>query len=225
MLVSVQAVSSGYLSVLILISISTSIPSVQPGSGESVGGKVVGDSVGIGVGMRVGFPVGLRVGVGCATHVPNDFVSVDWKFPPVAAELPFTRTSYEPLPYSQQIPSLNSSVIVKSYAPVGTQYLFECKVLVAVYWGLLMTAPDPHLLVSVQTVSSGYSSVVILISISIPLGHGVGGTIPHATAVARGPIESVLALLTIAFLTWVGFHDGFAERMDAAIPATSEGRE
>lgn len=147
----------------------------------------------------------------------------------MAAELPFTRTSYEPLPYSQQIPSLNLSVIVKSYAPLGTQYLFECKVLVAVYWGLLMTAPDSHLLVSVQAVSPGYSSVVILISISIALGHGtgvgVGGMTPHATTVARGPIGSALALLAIAFLTWLGFHDGFAERMDAAIPATSEARE
>jgi hypothetical protein len=45
--------------------------------------------------------------------------------------------------------------MLKSYDPIGTQYLFECIVFPDVYTGPLMTVPDPHLLMSVHFVSSG----------------------------------------------------------------------
>lgn len=88
LLVRVHAVSVGYSSVAILTSMS--IPSRHAGAV----GCTVGRGVGIRVGVRVGFRVGFRVGVEGVVHdVPNDFVSVDWKVPPLATGLPFIRTS------------------------------------------------------------------------------------------------------------------------------------
>jgi hypothetical protein len=148
------------------------------------------DDGGVELGGMVSCPVvgaalvGKYVDGGWSMHSPNDFVSVDWKVPPVAIELPFIRISYEPDPWPQHIPSPKESVIVKSYAPFGRQYLFECMVFVALYTGLLMMVPSSHLLVRVHAVSVGYSSVAILISMSIPsrqtgavgctVGNGVG---------------------------------------------------
>jgi len=87
------------------------------------GGRELGDmEVGVAVPSFVGKGVG---GVEVSRHSPNDFVSVDWNSPPEMAELPSTSISYEPSPWPQQIPSLNLSVIVNSYAPIGMHTLCE----------------------------------------------------------------------------------------------------
>ena len=110
-------------------------------------GGSIGDSVGLFVRLLEGLSDGLEVGAIESPQEPKVFVSVERNTAPWTAVLPFTRTSYEPFPSPQQSPSPYLSVMVKSYEPFGMQYLSECAVLLAVYMGLLMMVPDPHLLV------------------------------------------------------------------------------
>ncbi|KAL7425893.1 hypothetical protein ACHAXH_000169 [Discostella pseudostelligera] len=61
--------------------------------------------------------------------------------------IPFSRTSYEPGPYPQQIPSLDLSVMVNSYSPAGRHSIVcKCMVTYCTYLGMLLMTVPLHLL-------------------------------------------------------------------------------
>jgi len=86
---------------------------------STVGAADVGLTVGMEVGDRVvgadvGEVVGLCEGAGVVAHSTITVSSVDPNDPPEAFSTPSTNTLYDPVPYEQQIPSPNVSVILNA---------------------------------------------------------------------------------------------------------------
>ena len=83
--------------------------------------------------------IGLRL-----AHTPNVLVTDSENSPPVCVLSPLTSISYDPLPYPQQIPSPQLSLIVNLYSPAGRHSETEYNVFMLEYGPPLMPLTKPH---------------------------------------------------------------------------------